>query len=363
MPKINPIKIAHIHVWDKKNKGDFAIVLAVQELLRQRFKGCVILDFPLTVLKSGTERDAEKINDADLVVIGGGGVFYSYFLPFNIKFVDRIKIPIILFGLGYIREIGSPELSPKAIESAVYLADKAKAIGVRDNNTKIFLSDNGISPRRVKVIGDPSILLSEERPSVGKFKFLGKKNVGRKNKKSTPIRIGLNLNYSGWLGFGKWRKEILGAYREAVEYFMENYAGSEGPGVEIYYLKHHPGEKNIYPELKIKGLKIVDLKPSEQKYLYGRLDLVIGMMLHSGVLSFGAGTPEISVAYDLRNYSFAEFIGCPELVVDLDKLEKGVLMERAKNVFEKKNFYRRIFLEKKNKIGMKLKNFLAEIEL
>jgi hypothetical protein len=46
------IKIAHIHVWDRKNKGDYAIVLAVQELLRREIKNCEIIDFPVEVLRN-----------------------------------------------------------------------------------------------------------------------------------------------------------------------------------------------------------------------------------------------------------------------------------------------------------------------
>ena len=86
------VKIAHLHVWDQKNKGDRAIVLAVQELLRLNFPGCLISDFPISLLKKGYKnsfqdkpgnngRGIKKINQADLVIIGGGGIFYSYFYP------------------------------------------------------------------------------------------------------------------------------------------------------------------------------------------------------------------------------------------------------------------------------------------
>jgi hypothetical protein len=203
-----------------------------------------------------------------------------------------------------------------------------------------------VASQKIKVIGDPAALLSEQKGN--KFPM---------NKKGT-IRIGLNLNYSGWLGFGKWHDDILNAYCVVAEYFQKEYSRETGREVEIYYLKHHPGEYKIYPELKIKGLKVVDLKPSEQKYVYGKLDLVVGMMLHVGVMAFGAGTPEISVAYDLRNYSFADFIGHPELVVDLDKLKTGELLKRVKMVFAQKNNYRKKFANLKVKIAKKQNSFL-----
>ena len=70
-------RIAHIHVWDKNNKGDYAIVLAVQELLRQKFHDCQISDFPAETLKDYKSARIKKINSHDFVIIGGGGMLYS----------------------------------------------------------------------------------------------------------------------------------------------------------------------------------------------------------------------------------------------------------------------------------------------
>jgi polysaccharide pyruvyl transferase WcaK-like protein len=292
-----------------------------------------------------------------LVVIGGGGIFYSYWLPFSLAVIAAIKKPIIFFGVGYIREVDAPPLSREAIKSAVALAKQVLAIGVRDFKTKEFLVKNGVAARKIKVIGDPAALLAEKRPGAATIKKLALVKADGK------IRIGFNLNYSGWLGFGKWRADILQAYQEVATYFQKEYGGVAGADVEFYYLKHHPGEVKIYPELKIRGLKIVDLAPTEQKYIYGQLDLIIGMMLHVGVMAFGAGTPEISVAYDLRNHSFAEFIGCPELVVDLKDLKNGELLRRAKMVFTKKRKYSQKFIIKIAEIYKRQKLFLKQINL
>jgi len=345
---VQPLIIAHIHVWDKNNKGDLAIVLAVQELLKKKFKNCRIINFPVEVLKNYDVKNIQKLNRADLIIMGGGGILYSYFLPFDLRTVGEIKKPFFLLGLGYIKEVDAPAWSQDKIKSVVALFDKVKLAGVRDYNTRDFLLKNGVDAKKIKVIGDPAAFLFEKKPSITKYTKLG---LNKRN-----FKIGLNLNYSGWLGFGKWREDILSAYREAAEYFQNEL------GAEIYYLKHHPGEDNIYPELKIKNLKLVDLKPGEQKYVYGKMDLVIGMMLHVGVMSFGALTPEISVAYDIRNYGFADFIGHPELVVDLDKLKNGELLNRAKMVIGKQAFYQRKFADKKIKINQSLTSFMEDMK-
>jgi polysaccharide pyruvyl transferase WcaK-like protein len=334
--------IVHIHVWDKTNKGDLAIVLAVQELLRQKFPGCRIIDLPIEFLKEYDSKKISLVNSADFVVIGGGGILYRYFMPFSEKVITAIKSPIIIFGVGYIREIGARALSKIEIKSIITLMKKAKLIGVRDYYTKQFLVKNGINSKKISLVGDPAALLSEQKPTNLKLK--------------PGLKIGLNLNYSGWLGFGLWHDDILNAYRQVADYFIKTQKA------QVYYLKHHPGEDAIWPKLKIAGMKVIDYGPSAQKYFYGQLDLVIGMMLHSGVMAFGALTPEINVAYDLRNKNFAKFIGCPELVINLKELKSGALLKRAKEVLKNKIKYQKKFAAKVGDIKKKQMKFLNNIE-
>ncbi|MFA6255230.1 MAG: polysaccharide pyruvyl transferase family protein [Patescibacteria group bacterium] len=336
------MKIAHLHVWDKKNKGDQSIVLAVQQLLKKHLAGVEIIDLPLEVLRDGKTKDFKRINQADLVVIGGGGIYYRWFLPFDPKKISQIKPPIVIFGVGYIREIGSPPLTKKEIESIAFLNQKAVLSSVRDYYTKKFLLKAGVRPKKIQVIGDPAIFLTETKPP--------KINLSNRPK------IGLNLNYSGWLGFGRYEKDIIRSYNETGNYFQKKY------GAEIYYLQHHPDEKKIRPKLLIPHLHLINYSVEQQKYIYGKMDLVIGMMLHSAVLAFGAGTPEINVAYDLRNRSFANFIGCPDLVISSKNLKGQALLNKAKLIFKNRQKYRQKFKSRKEKIWQKQQKFLNQMK-
>jgi polysaccharide pyruvyl transferase WcaK-like protein len=350
---VKPIRIAHIHVWDKNNKGDLGIVLAVQEQLRAAWPNSQIIDFPVEVLKKYDVRQLTRLNSAQLVVLGGGGIFYAYFLPFDKKMLAELKSPLAIYGAGYIREVGARPLSLAARHSLLVLIKKARWVGVRENYTKKFLVKYGASSQKIKVIGDPALCLSEAQPLTrARAKRLSDKN----SSDQTSFKLGLNLNYSGWLGFGKWRADILAAYRETAQYFQKNYQA------QIFYLKHHPGEDKIYPALKIKNLQVIDYAPHQQKGFYAGLDLVIGMMLHSCVMAVGAGTPEINVAYDLRNRNFARFIGCPELVVELPELANGRLLKRAKEVVKKQIAYRRKFAVVHHRVSNRLSQFLKDIK-
>ncbi|PLX24703.1 hypothetical protein C0580_04290 [Candidatus Parcubacteria bacterium] len=336
------MKIAHIHVWDKKNKGDHAIVLAVQELLKDNLPKVEIKDFPVETLKKITAANLKKINACDLVVIGGGGIYYSWFMPFDTAVIKKIKTPIVTFGVGYIREIGSRKLSPAEKNSIKTLNQTARLVSVRDYYTKSFLTKAGVSEKKINIIGDPAVFLKEKKI----------KNLKLKKK----INIGLNLNYSGWLGFGKYEENIIDSYNDVIDYFSKKY------NADFYYLLHHPDEKRILKKLKLKNPKIIDLPPGQQKYFYSQLDLIIGMMLHSVVLSFGANTPEINVAYDIRNKNFAKFIHCPELAIYSSKLKKGQLLKTAKMVMKNKEKYKEKFSKRKESIWQKHQDFISEIK-
>lgn len=334
-------KIAHIHVWDKKNKGDVAIVLAVKQLLRQKLAYKIsFTDFPIEALKIYDSAVVKKLNSCDAIIIGGGGIFYHYFLPFDKKTIEKILSPIIIYGTGYIREAGAKKLNYNQADSLLKLAEKANLIGVRDYYTKHFLKKIGVK-KNIFLVGDPAIFLEEIKP----------KSFSPK----AGLNIGFNLNYSGWLGFGKWQKEILNAYKITADYFINKYQAN------IFYLMHHPGEIKIIHKLEIPGMKTIDLTAREQKYFYGRLNLVVGMMLHSCVMAFGAGTPEINLAYDLRNSSFAKFINSPELLIRPEELKKGILLKKAKLIIENESIYRKKFLKIKKRIYREQKKFLEKI--
>jgi polysaccharide pyruvyl transferase WcaK-like protein len=331
------ISIAHIHVWDKTNKGDAGIVEAVQYLLGQQFPEATIVDVPVDQLKTADEGWLAKINSCDLVVIGGGGVYYRYFLPYNTDFVDRITPPIVLFGVGYINEFGAPPLSTAEIQSVIHLNQRAKLASVRDLNTKRFLTENGYLGDST-IIGDPAVFLPEKKVELSKAK----------------INIGFNLNYSGWLGFGKYQDKIIASYREAMDYF------SGEVGAKLFYLVHHPGEYDIIPKLQRK-FEVIDLPPQEQKYAYGQMDTIVGMMLHLSVMAFGAGTPITILAYDIRNLGFAEFIEHPELVVLPENLSAGTLRSKMQLTFEKRDEYRKDFILKKQKMTTTTNDYLKKI--
>jgi len=336
------MKIAHIHVWDKKNKGDHGIVLSVHDILKNAFPGCTIFDFPLETLKSPTEKSIKRINRTDMVVIGGGGILYRYFTPYNITGIKKITPPIVIFGVGYIRETGSKAMNSMEKKSVFALMRRARLVSVRDYYTKQFLQKIGVPTKKIGLIGDPAV-------------FLEKKEVRNPLLEKPGMKIGLNLNYSGWLGFGKYEHAILSSYENLAKRLQKN-------GGRIFYAMHHPDERKILKKLRIRDMEILDYGAKEQMYAYSKLDIVIGMMLHSVVMSFGAGTPEVNVGYDIRNKNFAKFIHCPELVIGTENLTPDLLFSRVRHVIKHKNEYQKKFQKRKNSIWKLHENYIKKIK-
>lgn len=334
--------IAHIHVSDTKNKGDVAIVLAVQELLKKYLNDPRITDIPVDYLKTGQPKKIiDKINSCDLVIIGGGGIFYRWFLPFKTSVINAIKKPIIIFGVGHINELGAPPLTKKQCLSVVKLVEKSSLCGVRDIYTRQWLKKLGVSPKKIDLIGDPAIFLKEK-------KSLNTPTLSK-------INIGLNLNYSGWLGFGHYQNTIIDSYNRIIRFF-------EDQGGQIFYLQHHPDERRIITALKSRTIKVINKTPATQKYLYGRMDMIVGMMLHSAVMAFGAGTPAINLGYDLRNKSFADYIGLPELHLACPDLTEDNLLVRCQEVWRQRQRYKKIIAHKKTAIWKTHYDFIKKIK-
>jgi len=338
------IKIGLLHVWGKENVGDVAIVRAVKKMLTDNLDLEIEFDdYPMEILQKLNAINLERLNSCNVVIIGGGGIYYKEFLPYDNENIKKIKSPLVIFGVGYIREIGSEGMDEEERRGLYELNTKAALSSVRDGRTKELLVESGVDAEKIEVVGDPAIFLPEI--ATDRINF----DMGR-------IKVGMNLNYAGWIGFGKYEEMIVNSYNQVGRYFQDNF------GAQIFYMKHHPGESDIVDRLEMEDLKVIDLAAEEQKYAYGRLDLALGMKLHSAVLAFGAETPFLNLGYDVRNKSFGDFIGFPELVIGANELEEGMLVSKMLEVFDKREFYQKKFVARKKDILKTQIEFIKKIE-
>jgi len=327
------------------NVGEIAIKYSIEKMLHSRLSVSKYTVVEITELKKPQPKEfIQTINTHDLCVIGGGGLYSHYFLPFQPEVVEAIQIPIVLYGVGYIRNFGDEELRESQLESVQLLNTHAELSSVRDEFTSKFLRRLGV--RDVEVIGDPAI-------------FLPPAESNRVDFDEDKIKIGINVACHFWSLYPQCLRRAIEAYVKACDYFVKHL------DAEIVYLKHHPDEvlaaEQITKKVPIK-LASTGLDPHEMKSLYTKLDLVIGMMMHSTIFAFGSEVPMVNVAYDFKNLNFMEFIGQEDRVIDVRKVNAERIRELAIKALDSSVAIKRDFATLKEKLWRAQQKFLKRIE-
>ena len=107
-------------------------------------------------------------------------------------------------------------------------------------------------------------------------------------------------------------------------------------------------------------MKIVNIAPKEQKWVYRQLDLVVGMMLHSVVMTFGADTPFVCIGYDLRNKNFVRFINHPELNLPASELTVRKGYNLITKTFKQRKALQKDLVKQKKAIWNEHEKFLKK---
>ena len=153
------LKVLHTYCLNY-NLGDYALGIGVKNLLRQFFS----IDFIAETNLQGREFNRYYIHEVinkryDLLVIGGGGIIHGshwpngWFWLIDIDLIKEIKIPFIVFGVGYNYWKEEKKIPERAIEHLKETKKWAAYFSVRnDGSAKRLLEDTGISAR---IIPDP----------------------------------------------------------------------------------------------------------------------------------------------------------------------------------------------------------------
>jgi len=363
--------LIHFHVRTDRNIGDAAIAYSIRDLLHRYLKTSTYTSMNVEKLKFGETRNLlasltrlqspKTINRYDLCIIGGGALYSSWFLPLNNQLLNSIKIPIILYGIGYGRNFGQGQLSKTQIKSIVLLNKLAKYSSVRDLLTYRFLRN--LNLENVDMIGDSAI-------------FLESKKV-RELLPNSRIRIGINVAVHGWKLQSQCLNRIIAVYMKTCKFLIENL------DAQIIYLKHASGEDIAINALKKRlPIHVVECCPTykffsrlpytlpiqtgycnpyKMKYVYSTLNLVIGMNLHSAVFAFASGVPMINVAYDLKNCSFMKMVRQERYLMPADRIDAGTLNKMIGHAIDNSAKTKKDFERLKDILWKKQENFLRKM--
>lgn len=266
----------------------------------------------------------EASRKADLILVGGGGLFQDHwgldpdtYLRVNHGGIstygslpllaEMTGTPCMLYGVG----IG-PLQSEIAREHTRLAAERCRLVTVRDQSSSRLLLDTGYQPREgdgeVEVTADPAFGFSSANSAEEEVDGL-LEDIGISPE--VPL-LGVNLRYWDQPQSPEvWLPAVTGglrAFREEVPELETVLIPFQISGEAIYtddlalcqrLIGEHPEDLGIH-------LVAETLSPAACQILIGRCDLILGMRLHSLILAFNQGVPAVALPYDSKVRSLME---------------------------------------------------------
>ncbi len=324
-------KIWHIGAWNR-NIGDWALAYHMHRLLREEAEArewC--LDFYLVDGQRTFFHPelVDQINaEADMVLLGGGGNLFhrpedqsvsGWMFNISPAELDRIRAPIVVYGIGYNRFPYDPnEFPPVTALHLRALQAKARLFSVRNQGTRRVMADEfGLITDDIEVIPDAGIHLYDRPVTVPTL---------------DPSRPTLAVNLAGDRPHFRYAEPSTAAMKHFLSGIKDALLrASVELNAQIMFLPHLLGiDSDFYPDFAAdfpKGsifsthidLPFLYRPPGESLYpvvpfftnLFRQADVVLGMRAHTCILAFGALTKFIALGEHQKLKYFGEEFGLP----------------------------------------------------
>ena len=283
---------------------------------------------------------ARAIEEADLVILGGGGLLYDVdYNPSLARLLteppDRqwlyelAKItaaaraaarPVMLYGVGV-----GPLMTEAAKRVARFLGEEASAITVRDAASAELLVECGVARTRVQVAADPAMSVQPGEAGAARG-WLVRAGL------DTASRPLIALNLRPWFRFGgvnagapEAMERLTARAGELIRALVERL----GATVALLPMQrlHDDDRAALERVLKAAGnpgsARIVEppMGPPELVAALAQFDLMIGMRLHAVMLAADAGVPFVALPYVQKVWDFCAAMGMQEYAHGADDLD------------------------------------------
>ena len=285
--------IYHIGAHGGGNAGDLIITHAINKL----FEGYQLS--PITDWHVTTDRSIDLYNNSQGLLIGGGGLLLCDTKPndnsgwrwnITIDQLKQIKVPIVVFGIGFNRFRGQQDYKPVFYDHISQLVDQSELFTMRERN---MLNSYVKHPKKVLFQPDPAAILNKL------FTVEADKNNNILLFTPAYDRPEMRYKNSELIEIGNMLKRISNKY-------------------DVRIVLHISKDKKVLECLP--GFKVIDLIGKSTELImktYKSAGCVIGMRLHSCVIPFGLGTKFIPLISHDKLYEFLKVIGFPSFGVDI----------------------------------------------
>ncbi|MFW5794637.1 MAG: polysaccharide pyruvyl transferase family protein [Bacillota bacterium] len=329
----------HYGLWGRANAGDTVLFEEVENTFNIYLKKN---RWFIRSLHKGeiTQEDVDFINKrGKALILGGGGLILAdtnrnensgWQFNISIENLKKIRIPIIVFAIGYNKFRNQSEFIPIFNEHISTLIQKSIFFGLR-NYGSIEAIKNYIPEElheKVKLQPCPTNILTYLKPKY-------KSPFNSSKFKRIAICIALDRFE---MRFGK-NSELF--FNNLLEFSK----CLRGKGLTVDYVIHLASEMEhpLIKRIEANGFKIVRLYISSVKHVlsyYSKVSFVFGMRGHSLMIPYGLGVPIISLTTHLKQSWFLETIGHPEWGIDV--LDENFINKLEKNFNEMNTNYAHI---------------------
>ena len=283
---------------------------------------------------------ARAIDEADLVILGGGGLLYdigyeadlSRFLgdPSDRQWLyETARIaaaaaaagrPTMLFSLG-----AGPLLTDAARRVAKFICDHSKAITLRDQASADLLAECGLPRSRLHVAADPALMVEAAD---------GRDFVQRSHLAGAP-RPWVALNLRPW-GDAAQHQRLVAEARAFVRAVRERLGGTT---ILLPFQRMYDDDRPLLLRVAQaqEGAVLVESAPPPPDLVsaLSRCDLVVGMRLHALILALDAGKPFVALSYDPKVDEFARSAGLESYAQSVADFDSRSLIESCQALLQR----------------------------
>ncbi len=90
-----------------------------------------------------------------------------------------------------------------------------------------------------------------------------------------------------------------------------------------------------------------------------RMDLIVGMRLHTLIFSLGAAVPSIGIVYDPKICSFLDYVGIDRMI-KADNVDSSLLLRQINEVFDNSEQLKTNLIEQRDRLSVLAKSNAAE---
>ena len=275
---------------------------------------------------------ARAIEEADLVLLGGGGLLYDVGYDADLSrlvgdppdrqwLYEMARIaaaaaaagrPSMLYSIG-----AGPLLAEAARRVAKFVCDHAKAITLRDEASARLLAECGVPASRLHVAADPAVMVEAGD---------GSDFIERSGLAGAP-RPWVAINLRPW-GSAVQQERLIAEARATVRALRERLGGT---ALLLPFQRMHDDDLPLLRRVADREAAAVLVEsvppPPDLVSALSRCDLVVGMRLHALLLALGAGKPFVALSYDPKVDEFARAAGMEQYAQSVADLDSRALIE------------------------------------